>query len=132
MLRVNVPIKTPTPWASGAKPGYIRTIGNPPLTFIPVAAGGVPPFGADMNGVLNQMSQWDQWVQAGGPVRYDATFAASLTPPGYPNEARVGSNTTTYLVWQSTSDNNTTNPDTGTAVNWQTPVFPDVSVPGTK
>jgi hypothetical protein len=55
MLRVNVPIKMPTTWASGAKPGFIRTIGNPsqigkidgaasytdgfpPLTFTPVSA----------------------------------------------------------------------------------------------
>jgi cytoskeletal protein CcmA (bactofilin family) len=142
MLRVNVPIKMPTTWASGAKPGFIRTIGNPsqigkidgaasytdgfpPLTFTPVSAGGVPPYGADMNGVLNQMTQWDQWAQAGGPIRYDAIFQSAIG--GYPAEARVGSNTTTFLVWQSTADNNTTNPDTGTAVNWQTPVFPDVS-----
>ena len=142
MLRVNAPIKMPTTWASGAKPGYIRTIGNPsligkndgaasytdgfpPLTFTPVAAGGVPPYGADMNGILNQMTQWEQWAQAGGPVRYDAIFQSAIG--GYPAEARVGSNTTTNLVWQSTGDNNVTNPDTGTAVNWQTPVFPDVS-----
>ena len=63
----------PTTWASGAKPSYIRTIGNPslvgkndgaasytdgfpPLNFTPVAAGGVPPYGADMNGILKQMT----------------------------------------------------------------------------
>jgi hypothetical protein len=142
MLRVNAPIKMPTTWASGAKPGYIRTIGSPsligkndgaasytdgfpPLTFTPVAAGGVPPYGADMNGILNQMTQWEQWAQVGGPIRYDAIFQSAVG--GYPAEARVGSNTTTYLIWQSTADNNVTNPDTGTTVNWQTPVFPDVS-----
>jgi hypothetical protein len=142
MLRVNAPIKMPTTWGSGAKPGYIRTIGSPsligktdgaasytdgfpPLNFTPVAAGGVPPYGADMNGILNQVTQWEQWAQVGGPIRYDAIFQSAVG--GYPAEARVGSNTTTYLIWQSTADNNVTNPDTGTTVNWQTPVFPDVS-----
>ena len=144
MLRVNIPIKMPTPFANSAKSGYVRPIGNPsligkndgaasytdgfpPLNFIPVAAGGVPPFGADMNGILNQVTQWEQWMQLGGPIRYDSVFQNSVFPGGYPAEARVGSNTTTYLIWQSTADNNTTNPDTGTQVNWQTPVFPDVS-----
>jgi hypothetical protein len=97
--------------------------GFPPLNFTPVAAGGVPPFGKDANGLLNQMTAWDQWVQAGGVMRYDAAFQSQLG--GYPSQARVGSVTTPFLVWQSTRDDNMTNPDTGGA-NWQTPVFPDI------
>jgi hypothetical protein len=138
------PLKMPTPWASGAGAGFIRPVPNasqihvtpgaasfsdgfPPLTFTPVAAGGVPPFGADMNGVLNQVTAWERWQQAGGPIRYDPTFQGAIG--GYPAEARVGSNTVPNLIWQSTADNNLTNPDAGGG-GWQTPQFPDPNVAG--
>jgi len=40
------------------------TDGFPPLTFVPVAQGGCPPFGSDFNGILRQITQWSQWMQA--------------------------------------------------------------------
>ena len=140
----NLPLKIPTPWASGAKTGFVRPIpaqsqigvangaasyvdGFPPLTFTPVSAGGVPPFGQDMNGILKHLSEWSRWTQAGGLVRYDSTFQSAIA--GYPAEARVGSNTVPWLVWQSTANNNMSNPDIGGG-GWQTPVFPDVSATG--
>ena len=131
-------IKTPNLWAVNAG-ANLRIPPNPsqipvtdgaasfvdgfvPLNFTPVAAGGVPPFGKDMNGVLNQITSWDQWFQAGGIIRYDPTFQAQIG--GYPSQARVGSLTTPFLVWYSTTDNNRSNPDTGGA-GWEPPVFPD-------
>ena len=135
----NLPLKMPTPWASGAKTGFVRQVPNqsqiqikdgvasfidgfPEKTFTPVANGGIPPFGADMNGILKQITEWSRWHQAGGQVRFDATFQAAIA--GYPLEARVGSVTIPYLVWQSTTNNNLSNPDTGGG-GWQTPIFPD-------
>jgi hypothetical protein len=140
----NQPLKITTPWASGAKAGFVRQVPNqsqiglvngaasfvdgfPPLTFTPVSAGGVPPYGQDMNGVLNQISAWSRWHQAGGLMRYDSAFQSAIA--GYPAEARIGSNTTPYLIWQSTANNNMSNPDAGGG-GWQTPVFPDVSATG--
>lgn len=137
----NLPLKIPTPWATGAKATFVQQVptssqigitngaasffdGFVPLNFTPVSAGGIPPFGKDMNGVLNQITQWDRWVQAGGPIRLDPLFQSQIN--GYPAEARVGSNVTPYLVWQSTANNNTSNPDTFGG-GWQTPVFPDIS-----
>jgi microcystin-dependent protein len=89
------------------------TDGFPPLTFLPQGAGGVPFFGADMNGVLCQLSQWTRWYDAIGGLPYDATFQTAVG--GYPNGALVASTVTPGLYWQSTVDNNATNPDTGGA-----------------
>lgn len=124
----SIPSKFPIPWANSAGASYIRSIpttsqigitpgaasltdGFPPLNSVPVAAGGTPPFMQDINGILNIMTGWLQWYQVGGPISYDAAFQATVG--GYPNNARVLSTTTTGRVWQSTIDNNTSNPDAG-------------------
>lgn len=89
------------------------TDGFPPLCFTPVGAGGVPPFGQDMNGILNQISEWSQWQAAGGPVAWDNAFSSAVG--GYPEGAIVASATTSGQYWFSSTDNNATNPDTGGA-----------------
>ena len=130
MQASQIPSKFQIPWASSAGSSYIRTIpqasqisiqngaasltdGFPPNTFIPPAAGGVGPFGQDMNGILKQITQWNQWQQAGGSISYDATFQSSIG--GYPKNSIILSATTNNLYWLSTVDNNITNPDTGGA-----------------
>ena len=136
MQASEIPTKFPVAFAEDAGVGYTRqvpttpsgqpgaaamTTGFPSVNFIPEGAGGVPPFGEDVNGILNQITAWLQWLQAGGvPVAYDATFQAGLLPnPGYPKGAVVASATTFGLYWISTVDSNTTNPDTGGA-GWAT------------
>jgi hypothetical protein len=126
MQASNAPAKIPLPFAnSGTKntiptasqiaitPGAASlTDGFPPVTRTPIAAGGVPPFGADMNGILFEISANTQWENAGGFYPYDATFSTAIG--GYPKGAvlaKVGNNG----LWMSTVDNNTTNPDTGGA-----------------
>ena len=128
-----IPAKFPLPFAANAASGYIRSIpaasqiltspgaaslndGFPPVTFIPEGSGGVPPYGQDMNGILNQISAWIQWINAGGPVSYDATFSAAIG--GYPKGAWLTS-AVGGSWWVSTVDNNTSNPDTGGA-GWTT------------
>ncbi len=132
MLLSNIPPKIPTPFAASAGGSYIRTVpvpsqigvvagaasftdGFPPLTFVPAGSGGYPPDGRDMNYLLNLLSQWARWFAAGGIPQYDATFATAIG--GYPNKAILAASAGGSL-WQSTVDNNTTNPDTGGA-NWQ-------------
>ena len=63
--------------------------GFPPLTMTPLAAGGVPPSGKDMNGILNQISQHTAWGNAGGNYQFDSLIAAA---GGYPVGATVYSN----------------------------------------
>lgn len=130
MQASQIPNKFTLPFASGAGPGFIRTVpvasqigiqpgaasetdGFPPLNFLPVGSGGVPPFGQDANGILNKTTAWDRWFSAGGPVQWDSVFSA--TWGGYPAGATVQSTVTLGLFWFCTIDNNTTNPDSGGA-----------------
>jgi hypothetical protein len=131
MQRSQIPTKIPLPWAASAGGGYINFIPTPsqigivngrasftdgfvPLNFVPVAAGGVPPFGGDFNGLNFQVTGGLQWLQAGGLALYDPTFSSAIG--GYP----AGSVLLSALynnLWVSLVDNNTSNPDTGGA-NW--------------
>lgn len=129
MLSSQIPEKFPVPWANSAGSGWIRPIpiasqiltnpgaasvadGFVPLNGTPIAAGGIPPSEADMNGILNWITLWDQWNGAGGPVFYDASFSASIG--GYPKGAEISSAAGDGW-WVSTAENNVTDPDTGGA-----------------
>lgn len=129
MQSSNIPAKIPLPFAYAAGPSYKNTIptasqigitngkasladGFPPLTFTALSAGGVPPFGADFNGILNEITAIQQWQQAGGFFAYDSAFSTAVG--GYPKGAILQSANLTGL-WISTAENNTTNPDTGGA-----------------
>lgn len=133
MQTSDIPAKFQIPFASGAGAGFIRAIpkdhqtptttdapaslydGFPPETFDPLDSGGIPPAGADFNGLLNQITAWSRWVQAGVPAMYDGTFATAIG--GYPKFTMLAS-TAAGKVWMSTAENNTTNPDSGSAANW--------------
>jgi hypothetical protein len=76
----------------------------------------VPPFGQDINGILKQITLWNQWQAAGAPIPWDSTFSTSIG--GYPlGSYLIAADHTHY--WVSTVDNNTSDPDTGGA-NWNT------------
>ena len=126
----NAPAKIPLPFANGGSKNVIPeasqigitpgaaslTDGFPPLTMTPLAAGGVPPSGLDMNGILNAISAIARWMNAGGGFPFDATFSADSNVGGYPQGARVlRSDGTGY--WLNTVDNNTTNPESS-PVGW--------------
>lgn len=135
MLAASVPARFQVWWAFSADPAYVRDIpvnsqvgvqdgaaslqtGFPPLTFQQLAAGGSPPFGQDFNGVLRQITQIQQWQQAGAWWTYDSTFAASIS--GYPKGAILNSAIVVGRQWCNLSDGNTTNPDDPlTSTNWQ-------------
>lgn len=128
MQASNAPAKIQVPFAnSGAKQNIpvasqigitdgraSYTDGFPPLTRTPVVAGGVPPFGTDMNGILNAITAIQQWQNAGGYPQYDSAFSTAVG--GYPKYSILQKADGTGL-WISTADNNTNNPDTGGA-NW--------------
>jgi hypothetical protein len=120
----------PVPFGSSASPEFTRAVpiasqigihdgwasftdGFPPINALPVQAGGIPPFMQDFNGLLNAITAWVRWQNAGGPIGYDATFAAEAN--GYPLGALVAPATTGAPLWLNTVDGNQTNPDTGGA-----------------
>lgn len=125
----NIPAKFPIIWASGTGANYVRqipdtstdptvaslTLGFPPETATPIAAGGTPPDVRDENGILNQLCAWAQWGQAGAPITYDENFSTAIG--GYPTSAVLANATTVGSFWISQIDNNTTNPDAG-GTNW--------------
>lgn len=132
MQSSDIPGKLAKPFAANAGGGFIRSIpvnsqigitdgaasltdGFVPLNFLPIASGGVPPFGADMNGILFEISGWTRWAAAGGPIYFDGAFATLVG--GYPKGAVVQSSITPGVMFVSTAENNSTNPESG-GVNW--------------
>lgn len=83
-------------------------VGFPPITLTPIPSGGLPPFGADFNGLLNTITAVNQWNSAGGIFPYDASFSTAIG--GYPKGALL-LKATSVGFWQSTVDNNIANPD---------------------
>ena len=136
MQSTNIPSKIPLPFANSAGSSYKNTIpvasqigitngkasltdGFPPLTFQAISSGGVPPFGADFNGILNEITAIQQWQNAGGFFPYDSAFSTAIG--GYPKGAILQAASFGGL-WVSTLENNTSNPDTGGA-GWTSLAF---------
>jgi len=93
--------------------------GFPDITLLPVPSGGLPPFGADFNGILYAVTGTLNYLSAGGLYTYDSTFASTII--GYPSGAVLLKSSGSGL-WQNTVDGNTTNPDAGGA-NWVDPIL---------
>ena len=124
MQNSNRPRRLVKPFGALAGSGFIRSVpiapqpggaasydtGFPPETFQPVASGGSPPDGKDMNGVLFDSTGSAAWAAAGGIAMYDAAYATAIG--GYPAYALLAS-TTPGVLWQCTGDNNMSNPDAG-------------------
>lgn len=143
MQASSIPRKFNIPFANNAGPTYTNVIpqasqigitggaaslvdGFPPITFVPITAGGIPPWGKDFNGLLNQITAWTQFNScAGGLPTYDSTFSGLIG--GYPYGTflaaafgvTAGSPQGGNHGWFSTVDNNTINPDvTFNSANW--------------
>lgn len=86
--------------------------GFPPLTRTPLAAGGVPPFGTDFNGVLNEITAAIRWSQAGSGYPFNAAFSTAIS--GYPKGAKIP-NSTFDGFWLNTVEGNATNPENTTS-----------------
>lgn len=125
----DIPTKISVPFAKNAGGSYTRIVpvasqiginagwasfndGFVPLNFTAIGAGGIPPFGQDMNGILNAITKWTNWYNAGAPVFWDSAFSTAVG--GYPKGAVVSS-TTFGQFWMSTTENNVTNPNAGGA-----------------
>lgn len=129
MQASNAPTKIQIPFAnSGAKntipiesqigvtPGLASyTTGFPPLTMTPVVAGGVPPYGQDVNGILNAITAIQQWQSGGGLFKYDGVWSAANS--GYAAGALLVRADNGGL-WFNSVDGNTTDPD-ASGTGWE-------------
>lgn len=125
-----MPVPTPTKivdaFGHNAGPDFINAIpettavpgaasydqGFPPLTMTAPAAGGIPPFGQDMNGVLNQITGLLAAFSAGQLQAYDGAYATAIG--GYALGAAISMADGSGL-WLNVTAANSTNPDTGGA-----------------
>lgn len=121
----------PVPFANGADSAYVNNIpqtrasgdpqnkatwnvGFPPITMQPVnvdGTGGIPPSGADMNGVLNTLSSHAYTAQYGVSYDWDSNIASNLG--GYPSGAIVAypvGNNANKTLYLSLQENNTSTP----------------------
>jgi hypothetical protein len=100
-----------TPGAASFNDGF------PPLTMTSPSAGGVPPAGKDMNGILYMLSAHTAWLQAGGCYTFSSTVVS--VAGGYKIGAILQSASTPAVFFLNTVNNNTNNPDT-TPTGWIT------------
>jgi hypothetical protein len=90
--------------------------GFPPITMQPLSAGGIPPSGKDMNGVLYATTLKQQWSDAGMGYVFNNDFAAAIS--GYP-KGSVLPGSQLDIAWLNTLDGNVVNPEsTSSITNW--------------
>lgn len=109
----NIPATTAVLGAASFDQGF------PASTMTDVEDGGVPPSGADMNGVLRAVSAYCAATQSGEFVGYDADTSTAIG--GYPVGAILQQAANPYAFWISGVADNVTDPDTGGA-GWMSTV----------
>lgn len=82
--------------------------GFPPINMTAVAAGGIPPYGQDMNGVLYDLSTAIQYIQSGIDFPFDSAFATAIG--GYAVGAIVSDASDKSLLWVNGTASNTAFP----------------------
>lgn len=114
----------PVPSQIGTNPGNASlNDGFTPLNMTALADGGIPPSGADMNGILYLLSTIVACVSAGQIVYpFDSAYATAIG--GYAQGAQVQDASSLIRRWTSAIAANTTDPAT-TPANWisSTPIL---------
>lgn len=82
--------------------------GFPPITMQPLSAGGIPPSGKDMNGILYTITLKQQWADSGGAYPFNQSFSTSIG--GYPQGSVIPA-TNMSGQWLNLLDGNATNPE---------------------
>lgn len=104
-----IPLTTPDPGRASFDLGF------PPRTMTEIFAGGTPPYGQDLNGILFMITSHIAALQAGQPYLYSSTLAAAMG--GYAIGSVLGMADGTGL-WVNTVGANVTDPDGGSAAGW--------------
>jgi hypothetical protein len=91
------------------------SLGFPPQTMTPEIAGGTPPFGQDVNGILFMLSSHTVYAQSGQPYLYNSTLATAIG--GYAVGTILGMSDGSGL-WINRTAANMTDPDDAGAAGW--------------
>lgn len=94
-------------------------LGFPPLTMLPIVAGGKPMLGPDMNGILYMMSSHTVYAQSGQPYKFNSLVAAAIS--GYATGTILGS-IDGFSIWYNLVNGNVTDPDDPASTGW-VPLF---------
>lgn len=125
-----VPVLIPEPFAtSGLKNTIPDTSadpqraewaeGFPVLTMTPIAEGGKPPLGPDVNGVLYALSTHLYALQGGALQAYDSDVSDAIG--GY-NKGAIVTMANGEGYWICIVDDATDDPDAGVSANWR-PIY---------
>lgn len=90
--------------------------GFPAVTMTPIAVGGQPPSGKDMNGILYELSSHIAYMNKGGQYKFDADFCEEVG--GYDVGAVVQSDDGLAL-YANQSPKNKTNPNSRSSKGWK-------------
>ena len=96
-------VPSPTPGAASFDLGF------PPATMTDPTAGGIPPDGKDMNGILKMISAHIAWISAGGCYQFNADVVS--VAGGYGVGQILQSAVTPELFFINFLAGNTNNPD---------------------
>lgn len=91
---------------------YLASVeeGYPEITITPIAEGGIPPAGGDLNGMFNLLSQFYFFNQNGGTYTFNSSVSSAIG--GYPLGAVLWYNNSingTHIQVVSNVENNTFN-----------------------
>lgn len=81
-------------------------LGFPPDTMVPVVSGGIPPLGADFNGLFNLLSSHAKFLNTGGVYKFDASVSTIIGGYDKGTVLQADDGTVAYV---SAVDNNTIN-----------------------
>jgi hypothetical protein len=108
-------IQNPIPDTTVATDRASFDLGFPPLTMTEILAGGKPPWGQDMNGIMNMVTAHIVALQAGQPYLFNSTLSTAMG--GYLAGIVLGMADGTGM-WINTVNGNTTDPDGGSPTGW--------------
>jgi hypothetical protein len=83
----------------------------------PIASGGIPPFGADFNGLHKAATMAQIWQQSGYVYSFDSSFAGNANIGGYPAGSMLLMGSGKGL-WINQTDNNSQSPDATGSSGW--------------
>lgn len=90
--------------------------GFPPITMEPITEGGIPPSGADFNGIYFDIFSHIVFINAGGQYQFDSALSTAMGgyPAGFILQNNAGTASYVSLVDNNTTDFNATPSSIGT------------------